>query len=107
MLFIISIICLLIIAATMLARAHDLRWQKGWHWNFRLVGFILVGSGSIGVIGYDLWHGSRPNFYEIIFRFGLALVFVTTPYLPPWWQWISGKNSDGTPWVGTERRNKN
>lgn len=102
-LFIISSISLLIISATMLARAHDLKWQKGWHWNIRLVGFILVGASCIGVIGAELWTRELPNIYETIFRLGLAMVFTTTPYMPPWWKWISGKDGDAV----IEERRKN
>ena len=102
--FIISSICLAIISLTMLARANDLRWRKGLHWNARLTGFVLSGFAPAGVIPYEWITGSFPSFYETVFRFGLMLVFVTTPYLPPWWKWISGVDSE--PVVESDDRRK-
>jgi hypothetical protein len=88
--YIISSVSLLLIGITMLARANDLRWRKGIHWNARLIGFILAGIATIGIVGHEWLASDWPSFYEIIFRVGLATVFLTTPYLPPWWKWISG-----------------
>lgn len=93
--FTIGAISLLIVAATMLARANDLRWRKGIVWNARLVGFILAGVSPFGIVGYELLTREWPTPYEVLFRFGLMLVFVTTPYLPPWWKWISGWHDEG------------
>lgn len=90
----ISTASLLVVSATMLARANDLRWRKGWHWNVRLVGFVLAGVMPIGIIGYDYATSTMPSLYECLFRFGVGLVFLTTPYLPPWWKWISGIDED-------------
>lgn len=91
-----SIISLLIVSATMLARANDLRWRKGMHWNVRLVGFVMSGVAPFGIIGYDIVSNTVPSLYECLFRIGIALVFVTTPYLPPWWKWISGSDVQNT-----------
>jgi len=90
--FVVSAISLFVISITMLARANDLRWRPGFKWNARLLGFVLTGCTPIGMIGMEYAHESWPTPYEAIFRFGLMLVFVTTPYLPPWWRWISGKD---------------
>lgn len=87
----ISIICFIIISATMLARANDLKWRRGINWRVRSVGFALTGTMPLGIVGVWLWSGIGPNFYECGFYIGLAAVFTTTPFLPPWWKWISGK----------------
>jgi uncharacterized transporter YbjL len=87
----ISTFALLVIAVTMLARANDLRWRKGFKWNLRLFGFILAGTAPFGMIAGEFLSQSHPSFYEVLFRIGVMFVFVTTPYLPPWWKWISGK----------------
>lgn len=103
--FVLSCIALLVISATMLARANDLRWQKGLAWNARLVGFILAGFAPFGMMGIEFRSQAWPNFFEVLFRWGLMLVFVTTPYLPPWWKWISGKFTSIDPWWHhTDRR---
>lgn len=96
--FALSSFCLIMIAITMLCRANDLRWRKGWKWQTRLIGFVLCGTAPIGIIGVEFHTHIWPSPYEAIFRLGLACVFITTPYLPPWWKWISGKedNTDGT-----------
>lgn len=100
----VSALSLLIVAATMLARANDLRWRKGFVWNGRLVGFILAGVSPFGIVGFEFFTKSWPSPYEILFRVGLMLVFVTTPYLPPWWKWISGWHSEEDRVQHTRRR---
>lgn len=90
LMFIISSIALGLISITMLARANDLRWRKGAVWNFRLLGFVFTGFAPFGIVGVELSTGNFPDVYETFFRVGLAFVFLTTPYLPPWWKWISG-----------------
>lgn len=84
MLYAISSIALVIVSITMLCRANDIRHRGGWHWNTRMAGFILAGFAPWGVIAYD-----DVGFYECVMRVGVALVFLTTPHLPPWWKFIS------------------
>lgn len=81
---ILSFVSLLLIAMTMLCRANDLRWRRGAKWQARLIGFMIAGTAPVGMflVGWP---------FDAIFHFGLLLVFVTTPHLPPWWRWISGK----------------
>lgn len=86
--FAISTFALLVIAVTMLARANDLRWRKGLHWNARLAGFALAGATPFGMIGHEWITREFPTVYECVFRVGLMLVFFTTPHLPPWWRFI-------------------
>lgn len=102
--FTISAIALLVISLTMLARANDLRWRKGLHWNVRLIGFIMSGVSPYGIIGYELAMQEWPSLYEAIFRAGIMAVFVTTPYLPPWWKWISGVDPDAPIVESDDRR---
>lgn len=94
-LFIISTVCLFLVSITMLARANDLMWRKGLLWNVRLIGFILAGCAPLGIVAVEFVRGEMPNIYEVIFRVGIAVVFMTTPYLPPWWKWISGRGLEG------------
>lgn len=89
--FLISAVSLAIIFVTMLCRANDLRWRSGWKWQVRLIGFIICGTTPIGVVWTEWVTGIWPSPYDAVFRLGLAFVFVTTPHLPPWWKWISGK----------------
>lgn len=90
--FAVSTLSLLIVSITMLCRANDLRWRKGFQWQVRLVGFMLAGAMPAGVIGTEWYYHDWPSPYEAFFRIGLMFVFVTTPQLPPWWNWISGRD---------------
>lgn len=92
--YIISTLAMLVVALTMLARANDLRWQKGVIWQVRLVGFAAAGFTAMCIPVVELYYREFPNFLETVFRVGLMCVFVTTPYLPPWWRWISGKDHE-------------
>ena len=86
--FAISCGSLFIISITMFARANDLRLRPGYRWKIRLAGFVLAGVMPIGIAGTELATHVWPSPYEALFRFGLMLVFLTTPYLPPWHKWI-------------------
>lgn len=89
----ITLLALAVIAVTMLVRANDLRWRKEWKWRARLLGFVISGFTPVGV-GLCLIRNADPGWYLTLFILGLAMVFVTTPYLPPWWTWI---------WKGEQR----
>jgi len=106
--FVVSAISLFLISITMLARANDLRWRSkpDLKWLARMFGFILSGCAPVGMVGLEFATKSWPSPYEVIFRVGLMLVFVTTPYLPPWWRWISGSENGQPVWTDDRRRNK-
>lgn len=92
---ILSAIALVLISITMLARANDLGWRNGAFWHFRRVGFVLAGFAPWAVIYMDFKTGGQfLTVFEVLFRLGVATVFCTTPYLPPWWKWISGYHTD-------------
>lgn len=88
---IVSSIALLLVAMTMLARANDLGARPGMVWHVRRIGFILAGFTPFAMIWVD-WtsQGVHLTIYEVLFRVGICGVFVTTPYLPPWWKWLFG-----------------
>lgn len=86
-----SALPLILISITMLVRANDLGWRPGALWMFRRLGFIMAGFAPFAIIYAD-WEakGANTSLYESLFRVGIALVFLTTPYLPPWWKWAFG-----------------
>ena len=45
--------------------------------------------GGAYVVGYD----GPPLWREVIFHVGLALTWITTPNMPPWWKWITRKDA--------------
>lgn len=87
-LFGISTAALLLISVTMLCRANDLRFRRGIAWNARLVGFMLSGCAPVGIVLTEFAARDWPGVYSVAFRVGLALVFLTSPHLPPWWRWV-------------------
>ena len=92
MLALLTIICLVIIAVTMLIRANDLRWKRGlsFRWNARLAGLMLAGSSSAALALYGMFFPDHPlvELFRTVLYVGLAAVFVTTPGMPPWIHWI-------------------
>lgn len=95
--FIISLIALALISVTMLVRANDISFKKGFTWQVRKLSFIVVGFAPVGIALRELSTDCQPSIYEVLFRCGLAGVFMTTPYLPPWWKWISDYAKDAHP----------
>lgn len=84
--YLLSTISLVFITVVMFMRANDLRLRKkGWHWQIRLLGFVLAGCMPIGIIVTD----ASVSPYEALFRVGLAFVFFTTPYQVPFWTWLT------------------
>lgn len=78
-------VLLVFISVTMLARANDLRrtCNNGWRCYARIGGLALAGSAPLGMILSDAFP------FLFLFVLGVALVFLTTPGLPPWWKYIS------------------
>lgn len=104
---IISSIALLLIALTMLARANDLGSRPGVFWMVRRIGFVLSGFSPFAIIYFD-WQALileqvTVTWWHVLFRCGLACVFVTTPYLPPWWKWFFGLDGGDVKWSDDRR----
>lgn len=104
---IISSLALLVISIVMLVRANDLGWRPGAFWMVRRLGFILAGFAPWAMIYIDLRSGGVAlTIFEIIFRVGVAAVFLTTPYLPPLWHYLFGNHDEGEDTRGIPRRRK-
>ena len=102
---ILSSIAMLIISITMLARCNDLGWRPGITWHVRRVGFVLAGVAPWALVWFDLnTDGAFLTVYEVIFRLGVALVFLTTPYLPPWHTYVFGDADADETIMGDDRR---
>lgn len=83
-----------IIITTAIARLNDIT-ATGKKWFVRRIGLILVASGTASlalspVLGYA---GSYPSWRAAIVFWGLALAWLTTPHMPPWWKYISGEET--------------
>lgn len=96
--FTMSSFALAICAVTSLSRLNDLLpEQSSKRWQARRVGLIMVGAASIGLLVEPVlvWmDGIRmvdfPSWREVMLRWGFALVWITTPHMPPWWRYVSG-----------------
>jgi hypothetical protein len=83
---------LIIVMATAVARVYDIS-ERSKRWFVRRMGFILVGTSCLGIalapaLGYS---ATFPSWKGVVFAWGLALVWLTTPGQPPWWKYINGE----------------
>jgi hypothetical protein len=97
--FCLSSAALLLIAITALARLNDLSADLvSKRWQVRRVGLIMVGAAAVGLIfepAFLIFNGQQmadfPTWREVMLRWGMSLVWITTPHMPPWWRYVSGQ----------------
>lgn len=93
-----SAVALAIVAITALSRLNDLLpEQSSKRWQARRVGLIMCGASAIGLMVEPMLVWSQgipmvdfPSWREVMMRLGFALVWITTPHMPPWWRYVSG-----------------
>lgn len=87
-----SLIPLGIIAATAIARADAIGKDKvAKRWMVRRAGLAIVAGASIALmIGPLTKHVYPPSWSALMFFWGIALTWLTTPNMPPWWKFITG-----------------
>lgn len=82
----------LAILATAAARLNDIRRsQKSKRWWVRRLGLMLISVSMMMLISSYFTTGT-PYWSQIMRLCGLwgfALTWITTPGMPPWWNWIS------------------
>lgn len=83
---------LAILALTAVARVHDIT-ASGGRWFVRRMGLILVAAAAVALafapmLGYT---ASFPSWRQVALYWGVALTWITTPNMPPWWQYVSGE----------------
>lgn len=87
----------LIVLTTSLVRASDIKPEdNALHWHARRFGFALLGFACVWLLAAPL--GSEmdfPAWREVYFRWGVALAFLTTPGLRPWWRYVTGEYREG------------
>ena len=83
----------LVVAITALARANDIGPEKmGFRWQFRKLSLVLVGSGAVLVMGAPFAHDPiYPAWRTVILMYGFAGAWMTTPGMPPWDYYVTGK----------------
>lgn len=91
------VVAALIILVTAFARLNDIkREQKSKRWWVRRVGLLMVIVSMVMLIA-SYFTISAPYWSQSV-RFtglwGLALSWLTTPGMPPWWKYISKYDPD-------------
>lgn len=82
----------IILAITAAVRLCDIT-AIGKRWFVRRMGMIFICSAAVTLImapilGYTL---AFPTWRTLVFVWGFALAWLTTPNMPPWWKYISGE----------------
>ena len=81
---------LLILAITALARGHDIGRDKVQRrWQIRRLGFVFVGTASVGLLLMPFAKHDFPSWMELVIRWGMAFCWLTTPNQEPWWKYIT------------------
>ena len=90
--YVVSLPALAVIATTALARVNDIKKESHeWQWQLRRVGLTLVGTAAVvGVYSPITDPATYPTWKTLVLYYGLALTWLTTPNMPPWWKYISG-----------------
>lgn len=87
-----SVPALVILAITAIVRLYDIT-AVGTRWFVRRLGMILVGTTAITLIAAPVmdYSNSFPSWRGVLLYWGVALTWLTTPNMPPWWKYISGE----------------
>jgi len=89
--YLISTPALLVIGLTSLARANDIGEDATEaRWDVRRFGLALTGSIALMYLVGPLFN-QYPSWRSAILIWGVALTWLTTPGMPPWWQWVTGE----------------
>lgn len=91
--YIVSVPPAVIVLITALARVNDIKpEQSSKRWHVRRAGLILAGVGAMSFLTAP-WSTPElfPSWKSVILLWGLALAWLTTPNMPPWWKYITGE----------------
>lgn len=88
-----SIIPLGVICVTAIARVNDIPKNKvSKRWQLRRAGLsITAGASAIALLGPLAGVATMPTWEIVALYWGFAITWFTTPEMPPWWRWISGR----------------
>ena len=84
----------IVLALTALARINDIKpEQEELRWDFRRNGLALTGAVAIMYLVGPLFD-QYPSWRATLIAWGVALVWLTTPGMPPWWKWMTEEHVD-------------
>lgn len=83
---------LLVILITAIARVNDIQKdQVSKRWQVRRAGLSII-AGASAVLMIAPFAGASLSWGTVALCWGFALTWLTTPEMPPWWRWISGRD---------------
>lgn len=81
----------LIVAVTALVRGNEIPVEvDSWRSHMRRAGFFFAGIGAISFMISPL-KGFWPGWNAWFMVWGIACAWLTTPNMPPWWNYITGQ----------------
>lgn len=94
--YVCSLPAALVVALTSLARVNDMgpELMQGRH-HIRRAGLIFSGTGAVMVLMWPASDMAFPISWRIVvLLWGIACVWLTTPNMPPWEDYITGRYRD-------------
>ena len=90
--YIVALPALAIILITAIARVNDISKElQSKRWQARRVGLAVSAGASAALLAAPL-AGAYMSCGTAALIWGFALTWLTTPGMPPWWRWISGRD---------------
>lgn len=88
-----SLVPLGVICVTAIARVNDIGKDKvSKRWQLRRAGLsVVAGASAIALLGPVAGLSAMPTWETVALYWGFAATWFTTPEMPPWWRWISGR----------------
>lgn len=87
--YLIAIPAYIVIGLTALARGNAIK-EIGSQWDVRRMGFALAGATAL-MYGIGPLFDQYPSWRSVLIAWGVALVWLTTPNMIPWWEWMTGE----------------
>lgn len=95
--WLISLPAVIVVGITAIARANDITKESSEPvWVVRKVGLALVAGACMFVILQPFTNSDVISWRTVLFSYGLAMCWTTTPGAQPWFDYITGiyKNDD-------------
>lgn len=90
--YIVALPALAVILITAIARVNDIdKSLASKRWQVRRAGLSVTAGASAALLAAPL-AGASMSWGTAALIWGFALTWLTTPEMPPWWRWISGRD---------------
>lgn len=90
--YIVALPALAVILITAIARVNDIsKTLTSKRWQVRRAGLSVAAGASAALLAAPL-AGASMSWGTAALIWGFALTWLTTPEMPPWWRWISGRD---------------